>query len=153
MIRHRSGFVLGYHGCDEAVAETILGGDPMRISTRDYDWLGPGAYFWEGDADRAREWAEQRVAEGAYAAPGSCQSNANCSPLTRRALEGLCSAGKQLPFGQGGRTAFAVGLTINEVAFLSKMVVNRSVNRDEFLQRLHSPEPQHRAFSSSEWEV
>lgn len=96
MIRHRSGFVLGYHGCDEQVAEAILGGDPMRISTRDYDWLGSGAYFWEGDVDRAREWAEQRVAEGAYAAPavvGAVIELGNCLDLTIRShLELLAAA-------------------------------------------------------------
>ncbi|OYW50991.1 MAG: hypothetical protein B7Y36_07500 [Novosphingobium sp. 28-62-57] len=95
MIRHRSGFVLGFHGCDAAVAEAILGGDPMRISTRDYDWLGPGAYFWEGDADRAREWAAQRVAEGSYDAPaviGAIIELGNCLDLTIRSHLDLLAA-------------------------------------------------------------
>ena len=41
-----SGFVLAYHGCDKEVGERILAGkDHVRVSTNDYDWLGPGAYF------------------------------------------------------------------------------------------------------------
>ncbi len=67
----------------------------MRISTKDYDWLGPGAYFWESDADRAREWAEQRVAEGAYAAPaviGTVIELGNCLDLTIRSHLDLLAA-------------------------------------------------------------
>lgn len=87
MNRHRSGFVLGYHGCDETVAEAILGGEEMRISARDYDWLGPGAYFWEGDETRAMEWADERVRMGKYrrsAVVGAVIDLGNCLDLTVR---------------------------------------------------------------------
>ena len=52
-------FLLGYHGCDEQVGETILGsGDHVSPSTNDYDWLGAGAYFWENSPERAMAWAK-----------------------------------------------------------------------------------------------
>lgn len=38
--------MLGYHGCDEAVArDAVLDGVDILESDKDYDWLGPGAYF------------------------------------------------------------------------------------------------------------
>jgi hypothetical protein len=52
-------FVLGFHGCDEAVAERIFGGkDRLKSSANDYDWLGHGIYFWENNSVRALEYAE-----------------------------------------------------------------------------------------------
>ncbi len=55
----RSGFSLGYHGCDEQVGERILAGkEPVKISENAHDWLGAGAYFWENDPLRALNWAE-----------------------------------------------------------------------------------------------
>ena len=39
-------FVLGYHGCDAALAEEVLAGrEILRPSRNDYDWLGEGIYF------------------------------------------------------------------------------------------------------------
>jgi hypothetical protein len=52
-------FVLGFHGCDKAVAERILlHEDKMRSSDNDYDWLGPGIYFWENNPQRAIDYAQ-----------------------------------------------------------------------------------------------
>jgi hypothetical protein len=56
--RTGSGFVLGYHGCDESVAEGLVNGKQFAISKNDYDWLGEGAYFWESDPLRGLQWAE-----------------------------------------------------------------------------------------------
>lgn len=81
------GTVLAYHGCDRAVGEAVLAGSAeIEPSRNDYDWLGSGAYFWEGSAGRALDWARllsrraggsrSRVAEpfvvGAIIAPGLC---------------------------------------------------------------------------------
>ena len=53
------GFVLAFHGCDRAVGERILAGkEHVRPSDNDYDWLGPGAYFWENNPRRALAWAQ-----------------------------------------------------------------------------------------------
>jgi hypothetical protein len=54
-------FVLGYHGCDRVVGERLLSGKArLRKSENDYDWLGPGVYFWEANPRRALEFAEER---------------------------------------------------------------------------------------------
>jgi hypothetical protein len=57
--------VVGYHGCTRETAEQIIAGQPFLPSTRRYDWLGVGIYFWEYGPFRAREWAEVRFGNGA----------------------------------------------------------------------------------------
>lgn len=57
MHRLASSFVLGYHGCDRSVGEKLLSGAPFRTSDNDYDWLGPGIYFWEANPERALDFA------------------------------------------------------------------------------------------------
>ncbi len=44
--------MLGYHGCDESVAEQLLAGTQFSPSRNDYDWLGHGIYFWEANPQR-----------------------------------------------------------------------------------------------------
>ncbi len=52
-------FVLGFHGCDQAIGEAILAGQvELRPSTNPYDWLGGGSYFWENDPERALDFAK-----------------------------------------------------------------------------------------------
>ena len=52
------GWILGYHGCDAVLGEAILRGEKSLLpGDNDYDWLGTGIYFWEGDPKRALEWA------------------------------------------------------------------------------------------------
>ena len=55
--------MLGYHGCDEAVAEELLSGEPFKKSENDYDWLGPGIYFWEANSLRGLEFAKRKKKE------------------------------------------------------------------------------------------
>ena len=56
-------FVLGFHGCDEAVAEQVFAGTTdLKVSTNDYDWLGHGIYFWENNPGRAMQYARQLMA-------------------------------------------------------------------------------------------
>jgi hypothetical protein len=52
-------FILGYHGCHRAVGERILKDDPFRQSNNDYDWLGPGIYFWEANPLRGLDFARE----------------------------------------------------------------------------------------------
>lgn len=53
-------FVLGFHGCDQRVADTVIGGNEcLQPSENSYDWLGHGIYFWENDPDRALLFAEE----------------------------------------------------------------------------------------------
>ena len=88
MGRLSTSFVLGYHGCDADVAnEVVNGGGSILESNRDYDWLGPGAYFWEADPQRAREWAEWKVERGDYseaAVVGAVIDLRDCLDLTNR---------------------------------------------------------------------
>ena len=53
--------VLGFHGCDQSVAdEMIASGEKHLIrSENDYDWLGSGLYFWENSYERALEFAQE----------------------------------------------------------------------------------------------
>jgi len=54
--------VVGYHGCDAAVAEKVLTGKAqLKLSTNTYDWLGQGIYFWEHGPRRAHEWAVEQA--------------------------------------------------------------------------------------------
>lgn len=51
--------MLGYHGCDATVANELLAGTPFRLSDNDYDWLGPGIYFWEANPRRGLQFANE----------------------------------------------------------------------------------------------
>jgi hypothetical protein len=59
LFKRSPGLVLGFHGCDKAVAERVLSGEDqhLKASANDYDWLGGGIYFWESDPWRALEFA------------------------------------------------------------------------------------------------
>jgi len=59
--------VVGYHGCDAALASEVLAGKRrLTPSANPYDWLGQGIYFWEHGPQRAYEWAiEQARLSGA----------------------------------------------------------------------------------------
>lgn len=54
-----SSFILGFHGCDRDVADNLLAGAEFNRSDNEYDWLGPGAYFWEANPKRGLEFAEK----------------------------------------------------------------------------------------------
>ena len=58
--------IIGFHGCDESVGEAILRGKATHLnpSLNDYDWLGSGVYFWEGNPKRALQFAQERAAGG-----------------------------------------------------------------------------------------
>jgi hypothetical protein len=52
--------IIGYHGCDKALAEKVLlGGEAIASSQNAYDWLGSGIYFWEYGPERALHWATE----------------------------------------------------------------------------------------------
>ena len=59
MFNTRPSVVYGFHGLDRDIALKILNGKEDFIhSTNEYDWLGPGIYFWENNYERAKQWAE-----------------------------------------------------------------------------------------------
>lgn len=85
MSRLRTSFVLGYHGCEREIGERLLAGEVFESSDKDFDWLGPGAYFWESDPDRALEWARTRSGARAFKEPfavGAAIDLRNCLDLT-----------------------------------------------------------------------
>ena len=51
--------ILGFHGCDQNVADDVISGKTTLIASQnDYDWLGHGIYFWENNPSRALEYAK-----------------------------------------------------------------------------------------------
>lgn len=53
--------VLGFHGCEKSVWESVLiKGKPINDSINSYDWLGHGQYFWENNYERAFSWAKEK---------------------------------------------------------------------------------------------
>lgn len=62
MHRLSASFVLGYHGCDAAVAELLLQNLPFSPSHNTWDWLGGGIYFWEANPLRGLEFASEVAA-------------------------------------------------------------------------------------------
>ena len=97
MARLHTSFILGYHGCDRSVGERVLSGElALDGSNQDFDWLGPGIYFWESDPKRAWEWADWKVGRGSYAMPfvlGAVIDLGNCLDLmARESLEVISAA-------------------------------------------------------------
>lgn len=97
------GLVLGFHGCDAAVGESLLRGNITHLnpSKNTYDWLGTGIYFWENDPLRAWEFATEgnkkpTNAKGYIAKPfvlGAVIDLGLCLNLSdRRALDELAVA-------------------------------------------------------------
>jgi hypothetical protein len=60
MHRLSASFVLCYHGCRKDVAESLIGGADFKPSDNDYDWLGPGVYFWEANPRRGVRFVEEK---------------------------------------------------------------------------------------------
>lgn len=86
--RLATSFVLGYHGCDKVIADRVVAGEIDLIqSNRDYDWLGPGIYFWESDPVRAKEFADWKASRGDFVSPvviGAVIDLRNCLDLVAR---------------------------------------------------------------------
>lgn len=111
--------IIGFHGCDRAVAEKVLAGDcHLSISENSYDWLGSGIYFWVDSFARAYDWARsnknnisQPYVIGAFLDPGLCLdlTDYGVAPQIKQAYERFLEfsqmAGADIPknsMGQGG---------------------------------------------------
>lgn len=110
MRRSGGGFLLGYHGCDAAVAEQLLDGVPFEFSRNPYDWLGWGAYFWENDPERGLAWAKMLMGArknpvktpavvGAVIDPGFCLDLTTQASL--KVIKTAYDVAKQLAEGRG----------------------------------------------------
>lgn len=65
MYSSRSNLLIGFHGCDESVAQQLLTKPKkVKISEKPFDWLGHGFYVWENNYDRALQWAKDKEKKG-----------------------------------------------------------------------------------------
>lgn len=119
MHRLTSSFVLGYHGCSATVAEQLFSGSEVfKASDNEYDWLGPGIYFWLANPRRALGFAEEKrrrekarwkpAVVGAAIDLGLCLDLSTESGVIElraayKLLEAtFAAAGKELPSNSGG---------------------------------------------------
>jgi hypothetical protein len=66
----RPGLILGFHGCERSVRDSIVSGISMLNASRNgYDWLGIGLYFWENNYERALEFAQNPPGKKKYKFP------------------------------------------------------------------------------------
>lgn len=100
-------WVLGFHGCDEAVGLKVLQDQKLHLepSQNSWDWLGNGIYFWENDPVRAYQFAQlgeadkgHKVTKGKIVKPfviGAVIDLGLCLNLfDQRALQELATAGE-----------------------------------------------------------
>ena len=60
MYSSKPSIVYGFHAIDRSAGLKILNQkDQFEPSSNEYDWLGPGIYFWENNLERARQYAEE----------------------------------------------------------------------------------------------
>ena len=60
MYSSKPSIVYGFHAIDKFAGLKILNQeDQFEPSSNEYDWLGPGIYFWENNLERARQYAEE----------------------------------------------------------------------------------------------
>lgn len=65
MYTSRTGIILGFHGTDESIVDSVLRGETeLEFSKNAYDWLGHGVYFWDNSPSRALEWAHELSQRG-----------------------------------------------------------------------------------------
>ena len=70
MYPSRPGLLMGFHGCEKSVRDSIVSGASMlKASENGYDWLGAGFYFWENNYDRALEFAQNPPGKKKFKVP------------------------------------------------------------------------------------
>ncbi|WP_026970235.1 hypothetical protein [Algoriphagus terrigena] len=66
----RPNFIIGFHGCEETTRDELISKpNELVFSTKPYDWLGHGMYFWENNYTRAILWAEDKKQKGTIKKP------------------------------------------------------------------------------------
>jgi hypothetical protein len=65
-------FVIGFHGCDQTVANSVVARHSTHLiaSKNKWDWLGHGIYFWEQNHQRALDWAQYLKSNPRKMSPG-----------------------------------------------------------------------------------
>lgn len=89
MYSKKTTLLMGFHGCNKQIRDSVINGAELKPSLNTYDWLGNGIYFWEADPIRALEWAVQSSKrEGSSvkepAVLGAVIDLGNCLDLTNR---------------------------------------------------------------------
>ena len=70
MYPSRPGLLMGFHGCEKSVRDSIVSGTSMlKASENGYDWLGAGFYFWENNYERALEFAQNPPGKKKFKVP------------------------------------------------------------------------------------
>jgi hypothetical protein len=103
LYRRLPGFVLGFHGCDEAHGRRVIAGKAqLKPSDNEYDWLGKGIYFWESNPERALQFASDVAAGNTKISRGTIKKpfvvgavidlGVCCNLLDSRALAELAAA-------------------------------------------------------------
>jgi hypothetical protein len=76
------GVVIGFHGGEEAVFDRVIKhGAAISGNENDYDWLGHGIYFWEGNYECAMQWAKQDNGMAKPSVIGTLINLGNCIDL------------------------------------------------------------------------
>ncbi len=66
----KPGLIIGFHGCDQSVRDSIVSGELMlKASENDFDWLGKGFYFWENNFERAQVFGIKITYKSVYETP------------------------------------------------------------------------------------
>ncbi|MDH2435626.1 hypothetical protein QCD60_24170 [Pokkaliibacter sp. MBI-7] len=104
--------VLGLHGCDEEVGRALVNGTiPLKESTNDHDWLGPGMYFWENNLQRAKDWASKGNPSSSIKTPfvvGAVIDLGECFDLLNQAYIDMLADNYQLYIDTLQSTGFPV---------------------------------------------
>lgn len=81
-------FVLGFHGTERDTVDKVVAQKSqvhLAHSTKSYDWLGHGVYFWENDPARGLGWAATGKKNGKIKKPdvvGAIIDLGHCLDLT-----------------------------------------------------------------------
>jgi hypothetical protein len=88
---HRT--IIGFHGTTAAEAERLVNGEAFNPSTKSYDWLGQGVYFWEYAPKQAWWWTKDHRKNARPAVVGAMIRLGNCldllDPANVRSLKGV----------------------------------------------------------------
>lgn len=155
--RFNPNLTLGYHGCDEQVGEAVLRGDySLKPSDNDFDWLGPGVYFWENDPERALAFAQEQQARGKIGRPfviGAVLTLGNCiDTLNQRSLDAIANAHSALekmmadedialPKNRGGKDLLLRNLDCAVIRMLHAMLEQQGRSADTLRGLYHEGEP------------
>ncbi|QHS64021.1 hypothetical protein GWR21_15770 [Chitinophaga agri] len=80
------GLIIGFHGCDQHVRDSIVSGQStLKSSKNKWDWLGEGMYFWQNNYERALHYAQNPPAKSSIKIPavlGAIFNLGHCLDLT-----------------------------------------------------------------------